>query len=55
MKKGKILRIIGGLCVGMGVGSCFGVAMNNLAAGLLFGLGVGICYAVGLGAFKKEE
>ena len=54
MKKAKILKLIGGLGIGAGIGSCFGVAMNNIWAGLLLGLGVGLCYAVALGAFKKD-
>ena len=54
MKKSKILKLVGGICVGMGVGVCFGVAMNNLLPGLLLGVGVGLCYAVVFGAFKKD-
>ena len=46
MTKDKVLKIISGLCVGIGVGACFGVAMHNIVAGLLFGLSVGICIAV---------
>ena len=30
MTKDKILKIISGLCVGIGVGACFGVAMEYL-------------------------
>ena len=44
--KRKILSIISGLCVGIGEGACFGVAMHNIVVGLLFGLSVGICNAV---------
>ncbi|MBQ2766883.1 MAG: hypothetical protein IJF49_02265 [Clostridia bacterium] len=51
----KILKIIGGLCAGAGVGICCGVAMNNLIAGILIGLGIGICYAlVFTGSSKKD-
>ena len=46
MTKDKILKIISGLCVGIGVGACFGVAMHNIVVGLLFGLSIGICFAV---------
>ena len=46
MKKDKISKIISGLCVGIGVGACFGVAMHNIVVGLLFGLSIGICFAV---------
>lgn len=38
-----------GLCIGAGIGLCFGVAMDNLALGLCLGLGVGLCYGVALG------
>ena len=38
-----------GLCMGMGVGLCFGVAMDNMALGLCMGMGVGLCYSVALG------
>ena len=31
--KRKILSIISGLCVGIGVGACFGVAMHNIVVG----------------------
>lgn len=46
MTKDKVLKIISRLCVGIGVGACFGVAMHNIVVGLLFGLSVGICIAV---------
>ena len=43
-----------GLCIGAGIGLCFGVAMDNMALGLCLGMGVGLCYAVALGS-KKEN
>jgi hypothetical protein len=54
MEKNKLLKIIGGLEVGIGVGTCMGVAMNNILAGFLLGIGVGLCFAVAFGAFKKD-
>ena len=42
-----------GLCMGMGVGLCFGVAMDNLALGLCMGMGVGLCDCVARG--QKED
>ena len=54
MNNKKILKFVGGLCVGVGVGICFGVAMNNIITGILLGLGVGVCYAVAFGAFRKK-
>lgn len=38
-----------GLCMGMGVGLCFGVAMDNMGAGIALGMGVGLCLCVALG------
>lgn len=53
MKKEKILRIVSGLCIGAGVGLCFGISMNNVIVGVLGGLGVGLCYAVAFSHFSK--
>ena len=53
MKKDRILKLIGGFGVGIGVGTCLGVAINNILVGFLLGIGVGLCYAVAFGAFKK--
>ena len=44
-----------GLCLGAGVGLCFGVAMGNMALGLCLGMGVGLCYGVALGAKKEDK
>lgn len=46
-----------GLCIGAGIGLCFGVAMDNMALGLCMGMGVGLCYSVALGSLgqKKEK
>ena len=55
MDKNKLLKLLSGLGIGIGIGTCFGVAMNNIIVGILLGLGVGLCYAVGFGAFKKDE
>ena len=38
-----------GLCIGLGVGLCFGAAMNNMGIGICLGMGVGLCYSVALG------
>lgn len=38
-----------GLCIGAGIGLCFGGAMDNVALGLCMGIGVGLCYCVALG------
>ena len=54
MNNKKLLKLIGGLCVGVGGGICFGVAMNNIITGIFLGLGVGLCYSVAFGAFKKD-
>ena len=54
MKKINTLKLLSGLGIGCGIGTCFGVSMNNILLGLLFGSGVGLCYAVAFGAFKNE-
>ena len=43
-----------GLCIGAGIGLCFGVALDNMGLGLCLGLSIGLCYAVALG-HKKED
>lgn len=55
MKSKKILKLIGGLGTGIGIGTCFGVAMGNMLAGIGIGLGVGLCYAVAYGAFRDDK
>ena len=54
MKKNNIIKLISGLCVGLGIGACLGVGMSNIAVGCLLGLGIGMCYALAFGAFKKD-
>lgn len=44
-----------GLCMGVGVGLCFGVAMGNMSAGICLGLGVGLCFSVALGHRKEDK
>lgn len=48
-----------GLCIGLGVGLCFGTAMGNMGVGIALGMGVGLCYCVALGrkpdASDKEK
>lgn len=41
-----------GLCIGLGVGLCFGTAMDNMGLGICLGMGVGLCYSVALGASR---
>ena len=43
-----------GLCIGLGVGLCFGTAMNNMGLGICLGMGVGLCYSVALGQRKAD-
>jgi len=38
-----------GLCIGAGIGLCFGSAMGNMALGIALGMGVGLCFCVALG------
>ena len=42
------LRIIGGFCIGIGVGICVGVATGNVLSAVLIGFGLGLCMAVAL-------
>ena len=42
-----------GLCMGLGVGLCFGTALGNMGAGIALGMGIGLCYCVALG--RKPE
>ena len=55
MRNNKILKLIAGLCVGLGVGVCFGAAMQNIFTGLLLGLGVGLCFAVAFTSNGSKE
>ena len=55
MKIKKILKLIGGLGTGIGIGTCLGVATGNMLAGIGLGLGVGLCYAVAYGAFRDDK
>ena len=38
-----------GMCLGCGVGMCFGVALDNIAIGMCIGLSVGMCLGLALG------
>ena len=46
-----------GLCIGMGIGLCFGVALDNMGLGLCLGMSIGVCFSVALGRQpnKKDE
>lgn len=44
-----------GLCIGVGIGLCFGTAMGNMGAGICLGLGVGLCFSVALGHRKEDK
>ena len=44
-----------GLCMGVGVGLCFGVALGNMGAGIALGMGVGLCFCVALGQKKEDK
>ena len=44
-----------GLCIGLGIGLCFGTAMNNLGLGICLGMGVGMCFSVALGSRKDSD
>ena len=44
-----------GLCMGLGIGLCFGTALGNMGAGLCLGMGVGLCFSVALGRRKADD
>lgn len=44
-----------GLCIGLGVGLCFGTAMDNMGLGICLGMGIGLCYSVALGHGKGSD
>ena len=54
MDKHNVLKLLSGLGVGMGTGTCLGVAMDHILVGMLLGFGIGLCYAVAFGAFKAR-
>lgn len=55
MNKSKLLKIISGLCIGLGIGICFGIAMDNIWLGLLMGLGVGFCFSAAFSSIKNDK
>lgn len=38
-----------GLCIGAGIGLCYGVALDNMGLGLCLGMGIGLCFSVAMG------
>ena len=44
-----------GLCIGLGIGLCYGVALDNMGLGLCLGMGMGVCFCVALGHKKKDQ
>ena len=44
-----------GLCIGMGIGLCFGVALDNMGLGLCLGMSIGVCFSVALGRRKEDK
>ena len=46
-KLGSSLAI--GMCLGCGVGMCFGVALNNIGVGMCIGMSIGMCLGLALG------
>ena len=38
-----------GMCLGCGVGMCFGVALDNIGVGMCIGMAVGMCMGLALG------
>lgn len=44
-----------GLCLGAGVGLCFGVAMDNIALGMCMGMGVGLMVALTMAHYARKK
>ena len=44
-----------GLCIGLGIGLCFGVALDNMGLGLCLGMSIGVCFSVALGHRKEDK
>lgn len=44
-----------GMCLGMSVGMCFGVATGNVPLGMCIGVAVGMCIGVALGAQQNNK
>lgn len=44
-----------GMCLGMSVGMCFGVAAGNIPLGMCIGVAVGMCIGVALGAQQNNN
>lgn len=44
-----------GMCLGMSVGMCFGVAAGNIPLGMCIGVAVGMCIGVALGAQQNNK
>ena len=44
-----------GMCLGMSIGMCFGVALDNIALGMCIGMGVGTCLGLALGRINENK
>ena len=44
-----------GLCIGLGVGLCFGTALDNMGLGICLGMSIGVCFSVALGHRKEDK
>lgn len=44
-----------GIAIGVGAGTLFGVAMNNIGVGVPIGIGLGVAIGSVLGAAKKRN
>lgn len=55
MDRNKLLKAISGICIGLGIGMCFGVALGKVWMGLLFGIGIGLCYSTAFLAIGAKD
>ena len=44
----RSLYMSSGMCIGMGVGTCLGVAFNNISLGMCLGMSIGMCIGLAL-------
>jgi cyanate permease len=51
MEDKRIVKIIAGFCVGIGVGICIFAASGQILSSILIGVGLGLCLSV---AFNRS-
>ena len=44
-----------GMCLGISLGSLFGMLYDNVAIGICMGVGIGLCFGVAFDSFKSKK